>query len=165
MTIARSAVACSISVATTAGMRFFLRCAASSVCGEFRHSADLLLFQTRSCRSAAPLVESSSTADRHPSIEMFERTVNRTDELQLHAVNYEARHPLHHQRLPFARRWPGVSDCYRTYLEQSASARHHHILSISLQSTSEDLPLCTVLLASIKCPRMTLVVRTLTCSR
>ena len=50
-------------------------------------------------------------------------------------------------------------------LEQSASARHHHILSINLQSTSEDLPLCTVLLASIKCPRMTLVVRTLICSR
>jgi len=40
-------------------------------------------------------------------------------------------HPLHRQ-------WPGISGCCCTYLEQSVSARHLGVVTISVQSSSED---------------------------
>jgi len=44
------------------------------------------------------------------------------------------------------RQWPGISGCCRSYLEQSTTTHHLDDLSTSLQSTSEDLPLLTVLI-------------------
>ena len=48
------------------------------------------------------------------------------------------------------RRWPGISRCCRSYLEQSASAHYLGTLFTSLRRTLEGLPLLTV---TVKCPR------------
>ena len=148
----RVLVACSISGdyanATLASIPLFLQfCAAAAVCDKYRHSSDLF-FETRMChfatselhKSNGPLHNSSTSSfipiSAQTGIRLSRWWTPTDGEIWLSSSTpvITCFVIIYH--------WSFLARC-RSYLQQSASARHSGILSVStsLESTPESLTL------------------------